>query len=71
MLEIALYIKNKFKKCPLYSYPLIRISRGESADNKPRIYIFKPLQNLHERNQSLNTVKLKREFNVVCYYLQN
>ena len=37
MLEIALYIKNKIKKCPLYSYPLIRISHGKAADNKPRI----------------------------------
>ena len=37
MLEIALYIKNKIKKCPLYSDPLIRISRGEAMDNKPRL----------------------------------
>ena len=36
MFEIALYIKNKIKKCPLYSYPLIQISHGEAADNKPR-----------------------------------
>ena len=27
--------KEKIKKCPLYSYPHIRISCGEAADNKP------------------------------------